>query len=81
MSGPSPQKNEAERIIREALPTLAREVEGRPAWEWEVIGDNNFAAWNWAEALEREHGVDRQHALRVAFAELREPALARGGSS
>lgn len=61
-----------EQVIREHLGSLRDETADLPEWEWSSpIGDGHCAAWNWAGDLERRFGVDRQEALRIAFAEVR----------
>lgn len=49
------------------LPALERQFTDRDVDFIVPLGDNWLAAWEWASDLEREHGIDHQRALRVAY--------------
>lgn len=53
------------RIVK-ALPKLENQFSDKPVAYVIPLGDNWLAAWNWARSLERDEGIDHQHALRVA---------------
>lgn len=54
--------------IEDHLPALEAQFTGDPVDFVMPLGDNWLSAWDWARRLERDHGIDHQAALRVAYA-------------